>query len=148
MTLLELACLCVEHMYFPVVLFLVGLVSLEVLADVLDHAHGDHKSEGVEHHWLASGDRDQIDHLQEHDDQIENVRHLGELKEQVLGQEVKHCVLGGLDAILIVLPPPAVTVSTIARIGLIRPIDVDCPELPAVGVRHFSTGGILHQPAL
>ena len=135
-------------MYFPVVLLLVGLVSLEVLADVLDHANGDHKCEGVEHHWLASGDRDQIDHLEEHDDQIENVRHLGELKEQVFGQEVQHCVLGCLDAILIVLPPPAVTVSSVARIRLIRPVDVDCPELPAVGVGHFSTGGILHQPAL
>ena len=135
-------------MYFPVVFFLVGLVSLEVLANVLDHAHGDHKCEGVEHHWLASCDRDQIDHLQEHDYQIENVRHLGELKEQVLGQEVQHRVLGGLDAILIVLPPPAVTVSTIARIGLIRSVDVDGPELPAVGVWQFSACGILNQPAL
>ena len=121
-------------------------MSLEVLANVLDHAHGDHKCEGVEHHWLASGDRDQIDHLQEHDYQIENVRHLGELEEQVLGQEVQHCVLRGLDAILIVLPPTAVPVTAVARIDLIRPVDVDGPELPAVWVGYFSTGGILDQP--
>lgn len=57
------------------ILLPVALMSLPIFKDVLNHGHPNHESQRHQHHWLASRDRDNIDHLHEGDQQEVHIGH-------------------------------------------------------------------------
>lgn len=116
--MLQLECLSdlIVDLYHLKVLLFVGLVPLIVFKDIFDHGDCDDEGEGHQHDWLASRYRDVGDHLHEGDQQEVHIRQLGELLQEVLGQEGQEGVLRGLHLVVSV----AAGVAQVLLVVLVR----------------------------
>lgn len=83
-----------------VVFFEVGTMALIVFSEVLNHGDADNDGKGPEDNWLSVGDANGMDHLHGAYHEKVDVGELGELFQEIKGNEGEGSILCGADRII------------------------------------------------